>query len=232
MSKEPLQSSKGFEENTSHLLEDLDVRRNACMHQVAEEKDDWVAPITYKGSSEDTILGACAESLNPSLESARVIDDNIMPAQRYNGMKNFPEVKLSQEDEFLPPFLHRNSNTLEEDIIEQICRNVIRDMDNYGVCVVDSFLGPERCTAVLHEVLDIHSAGLFRDGQLVSSKASTNDLKTIRGDQITWLDGKEKQCFNIGQLISQVDAIIMRANKMKNNGKMGSYTINGRTKVS
>ncbi|XP_076234944.1 HIF prolyl hydroxylase [Calliopsis andreniformis] len=197
--------------------------------------DGWTSPITYEGSSEDTILGARAESLNPALEGSRILDnlqDNEieMPTQHHNGMKNFPDVHLAAEEELLPPFLHKNRNNLEE-LIDEICRNVIRDMNEYGVCVVDNFLGTEKGLAVLNEVLNMYSAGLFKDGQLVSNKAGANDLKTIRGDQITWLDGKEKQCQNIGMLISQVDTIIMRANKMRNNGKMGNYTINGRTKA-
>lgn len=197
--------------------------------------DGWTSPITYEGSSEDTILGARAESLTPALESSRILDnlqdqELDMPTHHHNGMKNFPEVQLACEEEFLPPFLHRNRNNLEE-LIDEICKNVIKDMNKYGVCVVDNFLGTEKGLAVLSEVLNMYSAGLFKDGQLVSNKAGANDLKTIRGDQITWLDGKEKECQNIGMLISQVDAIIMRANKMRNNGKMGNYTINGRTKA-
>ncbi|KMQ89090.1 egl nine 1-like protein [Lasius niger] len=199
-------------------------------------KDDgWTVPITYEGSSEDIILGARAELLNPALESSRIFDslsnaDLGLPAQHHNGMKNFPEVRLGQEEELLPPFLHRNRNNLEA-FIDKICQYVIRDMDKYGVCVVDKFLGKEKGLEVLNEVLYMYSAGLFKDGQLVSNKGSANDLKTIRGDQIIWLDGKEHQCQNIGMLISRVDAIIMRANKMHNNGKIGSYTINGRTKA-
>lgn len=195
--------------------------------------DGWTSPITYEGSSEDIILGARAELLNPILESSRIFDslsnaDLSSSAQHRNGMKNFSEI---QEEELLPPFLHRNRSNLEE-LLDKICQYVISDMDKYGVCVVDRFLGKERGLKVLNEVLNMYSAGLFQDGQLVSNKGSANDLKTIRGDQIIWLDGKEEQCENIGTLISQVDAIIMRANKMHNNGKIGDYTITGRTKVS
>ncbi|XP_060825876.1 egl nine homolog 1 [Bombus pascuorum] len=205
--------------------------KGTCTNRV----DGWTSPITYEGSSEDTILGARTELLNPALEGSRILDnlqdhELDMPTQHHNGMKNFPEVRLTREEEFLPPFLHKNKNNLEE-LIDDISRNVIRDMDEYGMCVVDNFLGTEKGLAVLNEVLNMYSAGLFKDGQLVSNKAGANDLKTIRGDQITWLDGKEKQCQNIGMLISQVDAVIMRANKMCNNGKMGNYTINGRTKA-
>lgn len=197
--------------------------------------DGWTSPITYEGSSEDIILGARAELLNPILENSRIFDslsnaDLDSPAPHCNGMKNFSEIQ-DQEEELLPPFLHRNRSNLEE-LLDKICQYVIRDMDKYGVCVVDKFLGKERGLKVLNEVLNMYSAGLFQDGQLVSNKGSANDLKTIRGDQIIWLDGKEEQCENIGTLISQVDAIIMRANKMHDNGKIGNYTITGRTKVS
>ncbi|XP_020291080.1 egl nine homolog 1 isoform X2 [Pseudomyrmex gracilis] len=193
--------------------------------------DEWTLPITYEGSSEDTILEANAELLNPSLESSKILyslNDTDLGLSTHNDMKNLAVPRLGQEEEFSPPFLHRNN--LEE-FINKICQYVIRDMNEYGVCVVDKFLGKEKGLAVLNEVLDMYSAGLFKDGQLVSNKASANDLKTIRGDQIIWLDGKEQQCQNIGMLISQVDAIIMRANKMHNNGKIGNYTITGRTKA-
>ncbi|XP_036140101.1 egl nine homolog 1 [Monomorium pharaonis] len=197
--------------------------------------DGWTSPITYEGSSEDTILGARAELLNPIVESSRIFNsfsktDLGSLAQHRNGMKNLNSEIQDQEEELLPPFLHRNRSNLEE-LLDKICQYVIRDMDKYGVCVVDKFLGKERGLKVLNEVLNMYSAGLFQDGQLVSNKGSANDLKTIRGDQIIWLDGKEDHCENVGTLISQVDAIIMRANKMHNNGKIGNYTITGRTKA-
>ncbi|XP_011870561.1 PREDICTED: egl nine homolog 1 [Vollenhovia emeryi] len=196
--------------------------------------DGWTSPITYEGSSEDIILGAQAELLNPILEGSRIFDslskaDLGSAGQHRNGMKNLSEIQ-DQEEELLPPFLHRNRSNLDE-LLDKICQYVIRDMDEYGVCVVDKFLGNERGLKVLNEVLNMYSAGLFQDGQLVSNKGGVNDLKTIRGDEIIWLDGKEEQCDNIGTLISQVDAIIMRANKMHNNGKIGNYTITGRTKA-
>jgi hypoxia-inducible factor (prolyl hydroxylase) len=128
-----------------------------------------------------------------------------------------------------PPFLHTN-NRDQKGIIDEICKTVIKDMDAYGVCVVDNFLGPEKGYDVLSEVIGMHDKGEFKDGQLVSNKV-TNDLKTIRGDKIKWIHGKENHCTTIGLLISRVDAVIMRANQMSGNGKLGNYTINGRTKV-
>jgi hypoxia-inducible factor (prolyl hydroxylase) len=204
------------------------------------------SPITYEGSSESEILNAVTEILSPTLDfitsSSNDSSDinsiaalNDMPSQERetaaapltaNGLGAFPEIRLLDVDA-RPPFLHRQDRDKE---LEEVCWNVIRDMDTYGVCVVDNFLGPEMGMAVLDEVKNMYSKGVFKDGQLVSNKAK-NDLKTIRGDQITWLDGKESSCRNIGFLISQVDNIIVRANNMGHNGKMGDYTINGRTKV-
>lgn len=57
------------------------------------------------------------------------------------------------------------------------------------------------------------------------------DLKHIRGDKITWIDGKEPECSNMGFLINQVDAVVTLANKLKDNGELGSYNIRERTKV-
>lgn len=71
----------------------------------------------------------------------------------------------------------------------------------------------------------------FQDGQLVANKGN-QDLKHIRGDKITWIDGKEPDCANLAFLINQVDAVVTLANKIKDNGKLGSYNIRERTKVT
>lgn len=191
-----------------------------------------------KGSSEMEILSSETERLSPSsstfdktstkkaMKSARtampITGENIVHPTS-TGVKDFPETSLKQSTAFI---VHSNQRRIDD-----ICKNVIQDMDEYGVCLVDNFLGEDCGKLVLSEVLDMYSKGLFKDGQLVSNKGIKGDLKTIRGDQITWIDGREKQCRYIGQLISQVDTVIMRANKMLNNGKLGDYHINGRTKV-
>lgn len=161
----------------------------------------------------------------------KTLKTNTAPYSAWTeNLEQHRESNIFQEISFLQalsPFFQKN----HEEFLEEMCINVIQDMDAYGVCVIDNFLGAERGKAVLTEVIDIHKRGIFRDGQLVSSVRRKGDLKTIRGDQICWIDGKERCCQNIGLLISQVDAVIMRANKMLNNGKLGQYNINGRTKV-
>ncbi|KAI2521806.1 egl-9 family hypoxia inducible factor 1, partial [Homo sapiens] len=66
--------------------------------------------------------------------------------------------------------------------------------------------------------------GKFTDGQLVSQKSDSS--KDIRGDKITWIEGKEPGCETIGLLMSSMDDLIRHCN-----GKLGSYKINGRTKA-
>ncbi|XP_049863618.1 egl nine homolog 1 [Schistocerca gregaria] len=226
-----------------------EIPRSGIGNWARESREDhslagWnTSPITYEGSSETEILSARTEILSPTFDfedssSSNSVDNSLasvtnMPVQdagyaastNTNGYRSFPEVSLTDG----PPFLHR-TNRDQQGILEEVSRNVIRDMDAYGVCVVDNFLGEELGMAVLSEVIGMYSSGMFKDGQLVSNKGK-NDLKTIRGDQITWIDGKESSCKNIGTLISKVDAVIMLANKMSNNGKMGHYVINGRTKA-
>ncbi|XP_073847087.1 HIF prolyl hydroxylase isoform X2 [Musca autumnalis] len=114
---------------------------------------------------------------------------------------------------------------------EELCRNIINDMNQYGLSVVDDFLGHEKGMQILNEVLNMYSAGVFKDGQLVNNFKSDQDLKTIRGDKITWVKGVEPGCSNVGFLINQIDAVICRANAMRNNGKLGDYVIKERTKA-
>lgn len=200
--------------------------------------------ITYEGSSESEILNARTENLSPAMEYCDANRDVSLQKPSFHlaangfGLKDFSEISLTGDRSF-PPFLHRSKRDeegiidepcAEQEVVDEMCRIVIRDMDQFGVCVVDNFLGYKKGMAVLEEVTDMYTKGVFKDGQLVSNKAK-NDLKTIRGDQITWVDGKDESCENIGMLISQVDAIILRANKMVKNGKIGNYTINGRTKA-
>lgn len=71
----------------------------------------------------------------------------------------------------------------------------------------------------------LHKTGKFTDGQLVSQKSDST--KDIRGDKITWIEGREPGCEKIRFLMSRMDDLIRHCN-----GKLGNYTINGRTKVS
>ncbi|XP_075718727.1 egl nine homolog 1 isoform X1 [Rhinoderma darwinii] len=101
---------------------------------------------------------------------------------------------------------------------------IIPCMNKHGICVLDDFLGQEIGERIVSEVKALHSTGRFTDGQLVSQKRdSTRD---IRGDQITWVEGKEAACKAIGHLMTSMDDLIRHCGS-----KLGNFRINGRTKA-
>ncbi|XP_028902975.2 LOW QUALITY PROTEIN: egl nine homolog 1 [Ornithorhynchus anatinus] len=101
---------------------------------------------------------------------------------------------------------------------------IVPCLNKHGICVVDDFLGRETGQRIGDEVRALHDTGRFTDGQLVSQKSDSS--KDIRGDQITWIEGKEPGCRAIGRLMSSMDDLIRHCN-----GRLGSYKINGRTKA-
>lgn len=102
---------------------------------------------------------------------------------------------------------------------------IVPCMNRHGICVVDNFLGVETGLGILENVKALHKTGKFTDGQLVSQKSDST--KDIRGDKITWIEGREAGCEKIRFLMSRMDDLVRHCN-----GKLGNYTINGRTKVS
>uniref|UniRef100_UPI0037E7FCEA uncharacterized protein egln2 n=1 Tax=Semicossyphus pulcher TaxID=241346 RepID=UPI0037E7FCEA len=96
----------------------------------------------------------------------------------------------------------------------------------YGICVKDNFLGPQLGDMVLEEVEVLNRSGKFRGGQLVSQKSIPS--RSIRGDQIAWVEGREPGCQSIGALMAHIDEAVMYSAA---NGQLGDCVINGRTKA-
>ncbi|XP_051062927.1 prolyl hydroxylase EGLN2 isoform X2 [Phodopus roborovskii] len=101
---------------------------------------------------------------------------------------------------------------------------IVPCMRYYGICVKDNFLGATLGGRVLAEVEALKWGGRLRDGQLVSQRAIPP--RSIRGDQIAWVEGHEPGCRSIGALMAHVDTVIRHCA-----GRLGNYVINGRTKV-
>ncbi|XP_021563875.1 egl nine homolog 1-like [Carlito syrichta] len=74
------------------------------------------------------------------------------------------------------------------------------------------------------EARALPDAGKFADGQLVSQKSDSS--RDIRGDRITWVEGKEPGCETIGLLVSSMDDLIRHCD-----GKLGNCKVNGRAKA-
>ncbi|KAB1254143.1 Egl nine-like protein 2 [Camelus dromedarius] len=94
----------------------------------------------------------------------------------------------------------------------------------YSICVKDNFLGAALGSRVLAEVEALKRGGLLPDGQLVSQQAILP--RSIREDQIAWVEGHELGCQSIGALMAHVDAVICHCA-----GRLGSCVINGGTKA-
>uniref|UniRef100_A0A1A8N2C2 hypoxia-inducible factor-proline dioxygenase n=1 Tax=Nothobranchius pienaari TaxID=704102 RepID=A0A1A8N2C2_9TELE len=101
---------------------------------------------------------------------------------------------------------------------------IVPCMNKHGICVVNDFLGEKTGLSVLENVKALYKKGKFTDGQLVSQKSDSP--KDIRGDKITWIEGGEDGCEKIKFLMGRMDDLIRHCN-----GKLGNYTINGRTKA-
>lgn len=79
-------------------------------------------------------------------------------------------------------------------------------MNQYGLSVVDDFLGMEKGLKILNEVRSMYTAGAFQDGQVVQSQSSVRGDK-IRGDKIKWVAGNEPGCSNVWYLTNQVRSL-------------------------
>ncbi|MBW00998.1 Egl nine 1, partial [Eschrichtius robustus] len=119
--------------------------------------------------------------------------------------------------------LRPNGQTKPLPALKLALEYIVPCMNKHGICVVDDFLGKETGQQIGDEVRALHDTGKFTDGQLVSQKSDSS--KDIRGDKITWIEGKEPGCETIGLLMSSMDDLIRHCN-----GKLGNYKINGRTK--
>lgn len=131
--------------------------------------------ITYEGSSEQEVLRESAQLLSTVdfatagtsnvLRAVNRSDTVIMPVLPSYGaeqgrVKEYPEASLKGSG---APFNHMpNSYYMDpSDSCYEICHRVIRDMTQYGVCVLNNFLGKERGLMVLNEVLEMYRSGIF-----------------------------------------------------------------------
>ncbi|XP_017091252.2 egl nine homolog 1 isoform X1 [Drosophila bipectinata] len=118
---------------------------------------------------------------------------------------------------------------------EDLCRNIISDMNQYGLSVVDDFLGMETGLKILNEVGSMYNAGAFQDGLVHNQKPDAPSIAVrgdkIRGDKIKWVGGNEPGCSNIWYLTNQIDSVVYRVNTMKDNGILGQYHIRERTRA-
>ncbi|OQR66189.1 egl nine1-like [Tropilaelaps mercedesae] len=151
--------------------------------------------------------------------------------QQQTQHQNQPPPHQSHEPVQQHPQLTNTITPPEIDWVERMKQQVINDMNHFGVCVVDNFLGAERANEIYSEVIRMYQQkNLFHRGQVVNAAGSGGVL--VRGDHIAWLDGSEACCSSIRFLIRSLDSIVARCgNQGASAGEMGLYRITQRTKA-
>jgi hypothetical protein len=190
------------------------------------------------GQSENTYSRRKKENLEKTIfemGSVTLAESSLTPETKWQSSHENSSYKQPGN----PPFLHRSFNinlsckeqlqSISMEWMSQICQYLVRDLEKYGICVVDNFMGKDRAESIYRSVVSMYNSGVFVEGETVTSSLDTT--KKVRSDQITWVDGSENNCANIAHLISTVDTIIMNSIRMKGNGQLGQRTIGGRTKV-
>lgn len=119
---------------------------------------------------------------------------------------------------------------LSNEWLDTICLQVINDMNKYGICVIDNFLGEARGDLIVNEVRTLYKYSSFQEGQLVRNDSRIRSPSlVIRGDKIIWVDGSERNCTTIRYMIQTLDTILARCSRMDNNGLFSKYKITSRT---
>ncbi|KAM6128513.1 egl nine homolog 1 [Pterocles gutturalis] len=180
--------------------------------EAAPLTNNHVAAAAAAGGEAEAAAPAAAQSPSPSGEAVLLYRDksNLYPGGVQAGPGGAALRPNGQTKSLVPQRL-----ALEY---------IVPCMNKHGICVVDDFLGKELGGLVVQEVRALHHTGRFTDGQLVSQKSDSS--KDIRGDKITWVEGKEPGCQTIRLLMNSMDDLIRHCN-----GKLGNYKINGRTKA-
>uniref|UniRef100_A0A3Q1GJJ0 Egl-9 family hypoxia-inducible factor 2 n=1 Tax=Acanthochromis polyacanthus TaxID=80966 RepID=A0A3Q1GJJ0_9TELE len=176
-------------------------------------------------SSETSRVTRAVAPLTVTMNSSHSGQPLVPHTNQYNGHRvaasGLPAAPSQASIPAPPP--PAGSGWSAEHIAQQV---IVPCMKYYGICVKDNFLGPQLGDRVLEEVEVLNRSGKFRGGQLVSQKSIPS--RSIRGDQIAWVEGKEPGCESIAALMAHIDEAVMYSAA---NGQLGSCVINGRTKV-
>lgn len=171
----------------------------------AVKKQSQLPAIAEEGGGERYFLNA-SQTLQSSRHSAR--------ARRSASAMSPKGAAVDTKDTYLDILRSRFAVTAQY---------VVKCLQTYGVCVIDGFLGEVTGLEILAEVKKLQSMGVFCKGQLVQSAASSTN---IRGDIITWVDGRGQLCENIQFLVSCMDAVVQNCSML-----LDGYSINERTKA-
>ncbi|XP_067381650.1 egl nine homolog 1 isoform X2 [Channa argus] len=198
------------EHQKQHWKEHKLICKEADKAQLSKQK-----PEQAPSSGEDTTQVKCREK-----KDAEQVD-SASSAQSTNSETPVVGVRSGEDGSNNGATPNGQTSSSPQKLAEEY---VIPCMSKHGICLVEDFLGADTGLGILENVKALHKTGKFTDGQLVSQKSDST--KDIRGDKITWIEGKEAGCDKIRFLMNRMDDLVRHCN-----GKLGNYTINGRTKA-
>lgn len=205
---------------------DLETKRRRLADGSAARVHRAVAPLTVTFNNSQMIMddvrfATCQSLLTPAAPQSNQYNGHPVGPP---GLPPAPSQTSPDEADMIPARLPQAGSGWSAERIAQ--QYIVPCMKYYGICVKDSFLGPQLGDGVLREVEVLNKTGMFRGGQLVSQKSIPS--RNIRGDQIAWVEGREPGCESIGALMAHIDEAVMYSAA---NGQLGDCVINGRTKV-
>jgi len=214
----------------------LDQGRGKLTDSFAKKKSKLSSSIHLVNHSSDS-HGTGKSNLKQGYQSdTSVAEDNIVSAAtEYVRDDVLNDNPYASDKSLSVKEIGSNCTTLQEKQKMQTwlansVRILLEHLNRYGMCVVDDFLGEDKGRAVFEEVCLLQDKHFFQDGQVMSGGGLHEP--SIRSDKITWTDGISPcSSPNLRHLIGLMDSIVLRANRVKNNGDLGKYKINGRTRM-
>ena len=112
----------------------------------------------------------------PNKELKNELAENVKEVKNVDSTKPKSENSSHQKSKTNPPFLHHSSSKeVSKDIarrssmewMTQMCHFVVRDLEKYGICVVDNFMGKERAEALHSSVVSMYDSGILKNHAIV-----------------------------------------------------------------
>lgn len=169
------ESSDIINKNKSLIVENstvdkTNVKDKSVISSVVYSNKDIVkiSAITHEGSSEQEILSENAQQLS-GVDFSGASTSNVLKEKSKTDVKMpaIPSVQPARMKEYPEATLKSNGASFSSYYMDPsdpnylICQRVIKDMTQYGVCVLNNFLGKERGLLVLNEVLEMYRSGIF-----------------------------------------------------------------------
>ena len=110
---------------------------------------------------------------------------------------------------------------------------VLACLANYGICVLDNFMGPVKALQILQDAKQMDANGILKTGKTVQAEDEVKNVRKVRQDRIAFIEKRKSQ--GIDELVSKLDNLLThvqiksRADPRYANRKL--MDISGRTRA-